>query len=366
MMFRTFILILVSAVSALAQSRLVLEVDTENGGMLTQKSVKSTTYEGAYYNGVNLRVGWKASGKKDPYHQLYRYPTYGVGLYSSTFNSDIIGNPFAVYGFVNTPIRERVGSKWSFDYRIGLGLSGNFNPYNEDRNPLNLVIGSKTNVFIDFGLRTQFRLHDKWKVGAGFAFHHFSNGALSLPNKGINLLPFTVSLTYQPRSFTPAVRRELPTYYRGVVWDFSYGTGVKQLQKSSRDKYWKSTLSVYGSKYLNHKWRLGGGYDLFYSQSGSEEDIAGHKAGTLSAVLTGGPSLYIVHHLTSRLTLNGNVGYYLHKQSFNGELKRIFLRAGARYYFLTSAHAGVSIKAHAGKADYIEWSLGYTLKNARH
>lgn len=365
MTVRILFIFLLFTLPALSQSRLIVEVDTENGGMLTQKSVKSTTYEGAYYNGVNLRLGWRAQGKKDPYHQLYKYPTYGVGIYSSTFNSDIIGNPFAVYGFVNTPIREKVGSRWSFDYHIGLGLSGNFNPYNEDRNPLNLVIGSKTNVFIDLGLRTQFRLQKNWKIGAGFAFHHFSNGALSLPNKGINLLPFTLSLAYQPKSFTPMVREKLPTHFRGLVWDFSYGTGVKQLQKTSPDKYWKSTFAVYGSKYLNHKWRLGGGYDFFYSQSGSEENIAGTKAGKLSSVLTGGPSLYIVHHLTRDLTLNGNVGYYLHKQAFNGELKRVFLRAGARYYFLPHIHGGVSIKAHAGKADYIEWSLGYTLKNAR-
>jgi len=37
------------------------------------------------------------------------------------------------------------------------------------------------------------------------------------------------------------------------------------------------------------------------------------------------------------------------------------LRAGARYYVYKNLNAGVSIKAHMGKADYIEWSLGYTL-----
>ncbi|WP_148225748.1 acyloxyacyl hydrolase [Leadbetterella byssophila] len=343
-------------------AQLSIEVETENGGMLTQKSVKSTTYEDAYYNGINARVGWKSSGKKDHYHQIYNYPVYGIGFYSSTFNSDIIGNPFALYGFVDTPISPKSNSKWGFDYRIGLGLSGNFNPYDEDKNPLNLVIGSKTNVFIDFGLRTTYRWHEKWKVGAGFSFHHFSNGSLSLPNKGINLVPFAVTVIYEPKKIEPYVRPTIPDYPKNLIFDFSYGSGVKQLQKTSKERFWKSTVSLYASKYVSHKWRLGGGYDFFYSQSGKEERIAGQKAGSLGAVLTGGPSLYIVHHLTSDLTLNGNVGYYLHKQSFNGELKRIFLRAGARYYFSHPFNAGVSIKAHAGKADYIEWTIGYTLK----
>jgi hypothetical protein len=50
----------------------------------------------------------------------------------------------------------------------------------------------------------------------------------------------------------------------------------------------------------------------------------------------------------------------LHNQRFNGEIKRIFLRAGARYYVYKNINAGVSIKAHMGKADFIEWTVGYT------
>ena len=339
---------------------IIIEVETENGGMLTQKSVKETTYNGAYYNGINARIGWKATGKKDQYHQIYNYPVYGVGYYSSTFNSDIIGNPYAVYGFVQTPIAAQRNSRWEHDYRIGLGLSGNFNPYDEDSNPLNLVIGSKTNVFVDLAIRTQYRFHPKWRVGAGFAFHHFSNGALSLPNKGINLIPLTISVNYQPRTFMPHKRIDLQPYNTKILYDVSYGAGVKQLDKNSDARYFKTTLGLYASKYVSYKWRLGAGYDLFYSESGRYEDIAGQRARKLGSVISGGPSFYIVHVLTNKLTLNGNVGYYLHSQHFNGEIKRMFLRAGARYYIYKDINAGVSIKAHAGKADFIEWTLGYT------
>lgn len=347
-------------VKEIQKSSIIFEIETENGGMLTQKGMKQTTYEGAYYNGVNARIGWRATGKKDQYHQIYNYPTYGVGFYSSTFNSDIIGNPNAVYGFVQTPIAANRNSKWEHDYRIGLGLSGNFNPYDEDNNPLNLVIGSKTNVFIDLAIRTQYRFHPKWRVGAGFAFHHFSNGALSLPNKGINLIPLTVSVNYQPRTFIPYKRAGLIPYSKKMVFDVSYGAGVKQLDRNSDERYFKTTLGLYASKYVSYKWRLGAGYELFYSESGNYEDIAGDRAGKFGSLISGGPSFYIVHVLNNKLTLNGNIGYYLHHQHFNGEIKKMFLRAGARYYIFKDINAGVSIKAHAGKADFIEWTLGYT------
>lgn len=338
-----------------------MEFEMENGGILQQKGLKNTTYEGAYYNGLNLKVGFKSRAKRDQYYQVYNYPIYGIGIYSSTFNSPIIGSPYAIYGFVQTPIYPKENSKWSYDYRLGLGLSGNFKPYNAQENPLNLVIGSKNNVFIDLGIRAQYRLTDHLKVGAGLAFHHFSNGALALPNKGVNLIPATVSVNYQ---FNPDVKIHrdsvLEPFSKKIYYHLNYGVGFKQLRDDLDHRFFKTTLSGYASRFVSYKWRLGAGVDLFYSSSGNDEEIAGDKSGELASKLSGGPSFYVAHVLNERLVLNGNVGYYIHNQRFNGEIKKFFLRAGARYYVYKNLNAGVSIKAHMGKADFIEWTLGYT------
>jgi len=345
----------------IVKSPLVLEFEMENGGILQQKGLKNTTYEGAYYNGLNLKVGFKSRAKRDQYYQVYNYPIYGIGIYSSTFNSPIIGSPYAIYGFVQTPIYPKENSKWSYDYRLGLGLSGNFKPYNEQENPLNLVIGSKNNVFIDLGIRAQYRLTDHLKVGAGLAFHHFSNGALALPNKGVNLIPATVSVNYQ---FNPDVKIHrdsvLEPFSKKIYYHLNYGVGFKQLRDDLDHRFFKTTLSGYASRFVSYKWRLGAGVDLFYSSSGNDEEIAGDKSGELASKLSGGPSFYVAHVLNERLVLNGNVGYYIHNQRFNGEIKKFFLRAGARYYVYKNLNAGVSIKAHMGKADFIEWTVGYT------
>ncbi|MFD1166214.1 acyloxyacyl hydrolase [Sphingobacterium daejeonense] len=342
-------------------SPLIFELETENGGILAQKGLKSTTYEGAYYNGLNFKIGWKQRAKRDQYYQIYNYPIYGIGIYSSTFNTEILGSPFAVYGFVQTPISPKEDSRWSYDYRIGLGLSANFKPYNENENPLNLVIGSKNNVFIDLGIRAQYKINPHWKAGVGLAFHHFSNGALRLPNKGVNLVPLTVSVNYQLNPELKINRDSvLKPFSKKILYHINYGAGFKQLKDDSDERFFKTTLSAYASRHVSYKWRLGSGFDLFYSSSGNDAEIAGDKSGKLSSKLSGGPSFYVAHILNERLVLNGNVGYYLHNQRFNGEIKRIFLRAGARYYVYKNINAGVSIKAHMGKADFIEWTVGYT------
>lgn len=344
-----------------AVNPLIIEFEVENGGILAAKDIKRSAFESAYYNGLNLKVGWKIQHADDPYFTLYNNPIYGIGFYSSTFHTSVIGSPYALYGFVQSPFGNLRNKRWGFDYRIGLGISGNFRPYDPETNPLNVLIGAKNNVFIDFGLRTQYKLNPNWRVGLGLAFHHFSNGSLRLPNKGVNLIPVTASITYQPngQNVLPD-KRKVPPPSSDILYHVNVGAGWKQLDPKKDERFFKSTVSAYASKYVSRKWRMGGGFDLFYSSSGNYDEIAGDKKGKLSAKLSGGPSFYLVHVLNRNLVLNGNVGYYLHREEFNGEVNRIFLRAGARYYVYKNINAGVSIKAHKGKADFIEWTVGYT------
>ena len=210
------------------------------------------------------------------------------------------------------------------------------------------------------GIRAQYSLTPHWKLGAGLAFHHFSNGALALPNKGVNLVPVTLSAAYQ---FNPDIKINrdsvLKPYSKKIMYHINYGVGFKQLRDDWDRRFFKTTISAYASRHVSYKWRLGGGFDLFYSASGNEREIAGDRTGKLSSKLSGGPSFYLAHILNERLVLNGNVGYYIHNQRFNGEIKKFFLRAGGRYYVYKNINAGVSIKAHMGKADFIEWTVGY-------
>lgn len=345
----------------LIKNPLIIEFEVENGGILAAKDIRRTTFESAYYNGLNLKIGWKIQRSDDQYFTLYNNPIYGIGFYSSTFHTDIIGSPYAIYGFVQSPFGELQNRGWAFDYRIGLGISGNFKTYDPEDNPLNVVIGAKNNVFIDFGIRSLYKLNPNWRVGVGLAYHHFSNGALRLPNKGVNLIPLTASITYQPNGNTVLPdKSKIEPYNNNILYHINYGVGWKQLERDRDRRFFKTTLSVNASRHVAHKWQIGGGFDMFYSSSGNNDEIAGDDSGKLSSKLSGGPSFYLAHILNRDLVLHGNVGYYIHKQYFNGEINHIFLRAGARYYVYKDFNAGISIKAHKGKADFIEWTVGYT------
>jgi len=344
------------------KKQLIFQLEHENGGILDGNERAKESLDGAYYNAFNLKIGWQTQHDGDFYHQLFNYPIYGIGLYSSTFGLDHVGNPYAIYGFVSIPIKPRINSRWNFNYRISLGLSGRFNPYNEDENPFNLVIGTKNNVFIDFGGQVNYQLNRHFLLGAGLAFHHFSNGALKLPNTGINLLPFTAALTYIPSSGPVDFRKDfIRPNSKNDQLQLSLAIGLKQLDTGNPNQYIKSTFGFFWSRFLGYKWRLGLGGNLFYASSGNDDDVAGDRHGRFRALFSGAPAFYVDHLLTSRLFLNGNIGYYLHRNEFNGETKPFYLRIGVRYAVYKNWFTGVSIKAHGGKADFIEWTTGYTL-----
>ncbi len=342
--------------------QLVVQLDVENGGMMPNK-VMNESLGNIYYNGVNLRVGWQTDKDGDNYHQLYNYPIYGLGLYASTFRKPEIGTPTALYGFVSVPIRPGRFRRWDFNYRISLGLASNFEPYDEENNPLNVLLGSHRNVFIDLGVQANYRLSTHLQMGAGLSFHHFSNGSIRQPNKGINLLPLSVTLTYIPYRENPEFSQtELPELDEKGQIHLHYAFGIKQFEPRNRKRYFKSTVGLYWSYAVGYKWRLGVGGDLFYSDSGNQPEIAGDALNKISAMFSGGPAFYIDHVLTKRLYLNGNIGVYIHRNDFNGEIKPVFLRMGTRYKVWKNAYAGISIKAHTAKADFVEWTMGYTIQ----
>jgi len=345
------------------RKQLLVQLGVENGGMIAVNKILDESLRNIYYNGINLRVGWQTDKDGDSYHQLYNYPIYGLGFYASTFRKAEIGTPTALYGFVSVPIHPGRFRRWDFNYRISLGLASNFEPYDEENNPLNVLLGSHRNVSIELGIQANYKLSTHLQMGAGLSFHHFSNGSIRQPNKGINLLPLSVTLTYIPYRESPDFgQTELPELDENGQVHLHYAFGIKQFEPRNRKRYFKSTVGIYWSYAVGYKWRLGVGGDLFYSDSGNQPEIAGDALNKMGAMFSGGPAFYVDHVLTKRLYLNGNVGVYIHRNDFNGEIKPVFLRIGTRYKVWKNAYAGISIKAHTAKADFVEWTMGYTLQ----
>lgn len=140
------------------------------------------------------------------------YPTayQGVGVaFNTFFDRKEIGNPTAVYVFQGARLAQ-ISPNLSLDYEWNFGASFGWNPYDpygdfhQYLNEYNLVVGSRVNAYINFGLLLSWKPIENWAFSAGLDLTHFSNGNTALPNAGVN----TVGMRFgAARSFGPAMRR---------------------------------------------------------------------------------------------------------------------------------------------------------------
>ena len=336
-----------------------LTLTTENGLMFSNGTEEGKyIVENTYYNGFDLRLGFRKTDTTDIYNAIYRFPYHGVGYYLSLFNNDAIGMPQAIYYFFTIPLNEQ-NKRWNFSYTGALGLSYNFNPYDKEVNPRNLFIGSYSNCYVNLGFIAEYTIVSKWKLFGMLGFKHFSNGAYRLPNSGINIVPFTMGVRYKFSDYDFKNNKSIVNKdYKPIgIFNIMMAVGIRDFTKEKMDEYKKMTLGFNYLRQVSYKYRMGLGVDIFFTEKSSDNRSTVRNTTSLALV---GSWEWV---LTKRLYVPIGLGIYLHRNKENGEQKFYYERAGIRYVIFDNLSLGLTIKAHAGAADYFEWSISYAFKS---
>lgn len=312
------------------------------------------------YKAVDIRLGFK---KTEPtlYNHLYRKPTFGIGFYSATFKSEFLGQPHAIYAFADIPFEKKFLKEClSFRYFISVGVGFNFRPFDEEENPLNQFIGSYENIYSHFGFTSSYRINSGLFVDGSVGLKHFSNGSIRKPNTGLNFIPFTIGLrsVLNEKYYSSSYKKEIPTFKHVPQWNFLVSVGGKNYT-TGEGQYPKLALGIQRVWQWDYKFRLGVGADMFYSGA------AERRLDRVSVNFSDKASLGLVGVwewvLTPNLYVPIGLGAYLHRNIHNEEVKWYYSRVGVRYRLNNGVSAGLSIKAHALKADFFEWTFAYSL-----
>lgn len=128
--------------------------------------------------------------------RLYPGAYQGIGLsMTSFFENRRVGTPLGIYVFQGAPI-FRLTPRLTFDYEWNFGASFGWKKYDEDHTPVNLIVGSKTNAYINVGFMLRYRLTSRLALAAGIDMTHWSNGNTSWPNPGVNSIGGRAGLIY--------------------------------------------------------------------------------------------------------------------------------------------------------------------------
>jgi len=306
----------------------------------------------------DLSVSFPTTGK-DYWEKLYRYPRTGFGYsYWSLGNNEILGKAHALYGFINVPFSKQV-KKVSFNYQISFGaayLTKRFDILNDH---LNRAIGSHLNAYVRTGINGKIKLFPNSELILEAGVSHFSNGKTKSPNYGINAGSCSVGFNYHFNSNAITLQDpEIPVVEKRYVQTVVYSAGLKVYDNLLGNKYLATSCSYNIERQVSLKRRFGIGADFFYDGSISEalatDDGTSEKDFT-KLIRLGLHASYGIRY--KQLMMGIQLGHYLYSKYT--VLTPVYSRISLQYLFSENIIGSIAIKSHLGKADCMEWGIGY-------
>lgn len=340
---------------------------TLHTGAVWRHTPKLSTRTGETLWGQELGLRVQTTGRRS-WHAWQRYPSFGATLLHFRLGS---GSHGAVWGLVPNlvvPIWRRPA--WGLQFRVGTGVGYVTQPYDYFRNPGQNAIGSHWNNIAQFRLSGEIQCSPHVLAEIGASLNHFSNGASSLPNYGINLPAAFASLAWSPQvfrkiDFLPATEKQ----QAARRWGGALQSGLALVEYSAFDgpKYpiWIASGAVFFQ--LNRVNRIVAGLEYEFndavytwglqSTTFREKDAA-RRGATRLAVLLADEFLF------------GDIGIQLQAGIYTGKNFNQIVQASwyskltTRYYFPAlfgtplRPNIGVSLKAHKAIAEYISLNAG--------
>jgi len=317
----------------------------------------------------------KQTTGQQKWQQLFNYPTLGFGCYTADFyNPKELGQPFALYGFFNAPFKR--WDKWSLNYECRLGATFNWQAYNPIDNQYNISIGAASSFLIDLGLSMKHVLGEHLELETGLSLTHFSNGALQMPNKGINTIAPKINLFYNFHDRPEFHKTDLPKFEKQNEWFLSIFGGAKNvifervnidiLEKYEGVHFPVLGLSTIFNRQISYKSKIGLGMSFSYNGSinGQIEIEEGEIERDNKIIkdkwqLSIYPSYEFVIH---RVSVILQPAFYLYRQKTAHQSPIFHQRIGLKYHISKDFFISFILRDYDFHvSDFIEWHAGYKI-----
>ena len=345
-----------------------IEVKSNYGSYLyTGTALSEAGFLDAGYGAINVKIGWQSSNTES-WAGYYKYPTYGIGLYSGFLgNAEVFGNPSAVYSFIDFPIGNP-NRRNKFSIEPSLGITYNLQEYNAEENPINDAFGARAAVYfgLDFGF--EYRFTRELDLTYGFDFVHFSNGSSYQPNLGLNLFGINLGVKYnynaaqrlvdndpytknllQARFKSPEKTKMTRINENSISIMLAAG-GKQTSQDGGTDRQFGVFSGVLDYEHrFNEIHGINGGLDFFYDNTFQEFEKAADR--TAIGIHAG----YDFNFW--KMVIKAQVGTYITDDLGKGAY---FMRPAIRYNINKTLFAQFGLKTlDGGAADYLEFAFGF-------
>ena len=294
-----------------------------------------------------------------PWHGWYKYPKVGLALTYYDFHNPVLGYVWSASPYINKSFSR--GPKHDLSFRLGAGLAYLTNPYNQDTNHKNTIASSALNATLQFRLEYDYALTPHLGLLAGVGLNHYSNGATTKPNFGVNLPSVVLGFNYHEQRHAPKINPDAPAPAElgQNFFNFSTSLGFKQRTEGDHQKYLVNSVTAAVGRRVNRKSNLLAGVEGFYDRSlqAQLEDTtrAGLKQPDVKKV-----GAFVGHELLfGRLAFVSHLGFYVYAPYKSSTA--YYERLGLKYHFTNLLFGAVDLKIHRGAADVIEFKVGAKL-----
>ncbi len=312
--------------------------------------------------GVILSLNKETTGEHS-WEERLNYPDFGVSFIYQDFQNETLGEDYGLYGHYNLYLGNRTNVKNILSVRLGVGLAYNTNPYDKVKNSKNTAIGSHLTASIYAMANYKKKLTENISAQTGLTFIHYSNGNTKSPNNGANLLGMNIGVTYD---FNPQEKEykhyEKTTFKESIRYNLVFRSGANESDIDNSGLYPFFTGSFYADKRLSHLSSIQFGVDVFvskflkeyikYQNSIYSENNNPNEYIRVAGVV--GHELFI-----NKMSVLTQIGIYVYDpvdfESF------FYERIGLKRYFGDMFFGIVSLKAHAARAEAVEFGIGVRL-----
>jgi hypothetical protein len=293
------------------------------------------------------------------WHGWYKYPKLGLALVYYDYHNPVLGQSYAATVYISKAFYRTQRQDLSF--RLGTGLAWFTNPFNIQTNRKNTIVSSALNATLQMRLEYDYALSQHIGLLLGLGLNHYSNGATTKPNFGVNLPTVLLGLNYHQQRPAPTVAYLAPTPL-DVGHNFfllSTSLGYKQLDMSDYRKFLVSSATIAVGRRINRKSNLLLGAEGFYDRSllAAQRDTARNQDKLVDIKKA---SVFFGHELLfGRLAFVSHLGFYVYNPyKSNGFY---YERLGLKYHFTNVVFGSIDLKVHGGTADVIEFKAGVKL-----
>jgi hypothetical protein len=293
------------------------------------------------------------------WHHLYRYPEVGVAMGIVNFRQHNLGQLIYTLTYIDKPLTRN--PKSALHLKIGTGFGYATQTYDKESNFQNTALSSR----INYGMRGELlwvqQLQRHWQLRGGLMLTHFSNGALKMPNSGVNIPAVHLGISYIPHPpqriplNKDSVRSNWPKGYSAFL---SAAFTIKETYLPGGRKFPGIVVLAYINRRISAKSALHIGLDatcntaIRYQLSKDTTIHSNQKPDFKQGAFIIGHELFI----SNRLSMINQLGIYMYRPYKTNE-KPVYQRNGLKYRFSKNMYAGVTLKTHLGTADFMEWSL---------